>query len=284
MKLIATDLDGTLLNENGEISEKNAQMLKQALEQGVQVIVATGRSYTAANKTLQAVGLKLPIICLNGASLYTAEGEKLRSIPLSKSLSSKIVDQCESNQVYFELYTNKGVYSPNRSQFIDVMVNIMLSANPTISREEIEERAALRFQEEAFNTTNDFQGLIIKDDIEVYKALAFSLEADVLDKIKEKFNEEDKLVITSSGYDNLEFNHPEGQKGIALSLYAAENNIELDDVMAIGDNFNDLSMLKIAGHSVAMGNAEQTIKNTCSTVTDKNTKDGVAKAIKKILN
>ncbi|MFB1050184.1 Cof-type HAD-IIB family hydrolase [Paraliobacillus sp. JSM ZJ581] len=284
MKLIATDLDGTLLNENGEISQTNANMLKEAIRQGIQVVVATGRSYQSANNVLEPIGLKLPIISLNGASFYTANGKKVRSVPLSKNLSSKIVDECKSKQVYFELYTNKGVYSPNRAEFIDVMVNIMLSANPAMSREEIEKRAELRFQEEDFNIINDFPALINNNDIEIYKALAFSLEVSVLDGIRNTFIDTSDIVITSSGYDNLEFNHPEAQKGIALSLFAAENNINLNDVMAIGDNFNDLSMLEIVGHSVAMGNAEQTIKNACSTVTAKNSEDGVAKAIEQILN
>lgn len=284
MKLIATDLDGTLLNENGEVSERNAQALKAAVKQGVQVVVATGRSYQSANKAIQAVGLNLPIISLNGASMYNAYGENLKSISLSKESSRKVVEQCQANQVYFELYTNKGVLSPDRSQFVEVMVNIMLSANPNMSQEEIEKRAELRFQEEDFSVVTDFQSVIADESIEIYKALAFSLEADILDNIRATFTEKDTIVVTSSGHDNLEFNHPEAQKGIALSLYAEEKNIDMKDVMAIGDNFNDLSMLEVAGHSVAMGNAEQAIKNACKTITAKNSEDGVAKAIEKRLS
>lgn len=284
MKLIATDLDGTLLNEDGQISQRNADMLKEAIRQGIQVIVATGRSYTAAMKPLQAIGLQLPIICLNGANVYTASGERLRSIPLSKSLTNKIVDQCQAHEVYFELYTNKGIYSPDRAKFVDVIINIMLSANPSLSRKEIEERAALRFQEEAFHTTEDFHGLIMDKQVEIYKALAFSLEKNILEQVKTVFTKKDNVVITSSGYDNAEFNHPDAQKGIALSLFAAENGINLNDVMAIGDNYNDLSMLKIVGRSVAMGNAEQAVKDACTIITDKNDQNGVAKAIEAILN
>ncbi|WP_182199941.1 Cof-type HAD-IIB family hydrolase [Paraliobacillus salinarum] len=284
MKLIATDLDGTLLNENGEVSERNAQALKTAMTQGVQVVVATGRSYQSANKAIQAVGLNLPIISLNGASMYNVLGENLKSISLSKHSSRKVVEQCQSNEIYFELYTNKGVLSPDRSQFVEVMVNIMLSANPTMSQEEIEKRAELRFQEEDFSVVTDFQSVIDDESIDIYKALAFSLEADILDQIRATFTEKDNIVITSSGHDNLEFNHPDAQKGIALSLYAEEKNIDMKDVMAIGDNFNDLSMLEVAGHSVAMGNADQAIKNACKTITAKNSEDGVAIAIEKRLS
>ncbi|GGM19452.1 haloacid dehalogenase [Paraliobacillus quinghaiensis] len=283
MKLIATDLDGTLLNENGEISIENATAIKKAIDAGIQVVVATGRSYSAANKPLQQVGLNCPIICLNGANVYTENGERLSNIPLSKSISKKILHQCQVNNTYFELYTNQGIYSPDRAKFMDVLLNIMLSANPDITREEVEERAALRFQEEEFKITDDFEGLLADENIEVFKALAFCLEADTLEKVKTPFTDADNVVITSSGFDNLEFNHPEAQKGIALSIFAAEKGIALKDTMALGDNYNDLSMLKIVGRGVAMGNAEEGIKATCDYHTVTNNEHGVAKAIEAIL-
>lgn len=283
MKLIATDLDGTLLNENGEISTENATALKKAIDAGIQVIVATGRSYSAANKPLQEAGVKCPIICLNGANVYTESGDRLSNIPLSKTVSKKILHQCQLNNTYFELYTNQGVYSPDRAQFMDVLLNIMLSANPDVTREEVEERAALRFQEEAFKTTDNFEGLLADENIEIFKALAFSLEADTLEKVKTPFTDKDHVVITSSGFDNVEFNHPEAQKGIALSIFAAEKGIALKDTMAIGDNFNDLSMLRIVGRGVAMGNAEKGIKEACDYHTVTNNEHGVAKAIEAIL-
>ncbi|WP_112180607.1 MULTISPECIES: Cof-type HAD-IIB family hydrolase [Paraliobacillus] len=284
MKLIATDLDGTLLNENGEISKENETALKKAIQAGIKVVVATGRSYSAANKPLQAVGITCPIICLNGANVFTEKGERLRNIPLSKLISKKIIQQCQESEAYFELYTNQGIYSPDRAKFMEVLLNIMLSSHPEVSREEVEERAALRFQEEEFKITDDFNGLLADKDIEVYKALAFSLEVDTLEKVKKQFSVKDNVIITSSGFDNAEFNHPDAQKGIALSLFAAENGIALEDTMAIGDNFNDLSMLKIVGHSVAMGNAEKAIKQACNFTTVSNNEHGVAKAIEVFIN
>ncbi|GAA5417309.1 phosphatase YwpJ [Paraliobacillus ryukyuensis] len=284
MKLIATDLDGTLLNQNGKISQGNATALKRAIGQGVEVIVATGRSFSAAKKPLQDVGLVLPIICLNGANFYSTEGKLLNSIPLSRSVVHNIVSDSQRINAYFELYTNKGIYSPDRTQFMDVLVNIMLSANPSLSREEVEHIAKQRFQEEDFNVLKEFDTLIDNSTIEIYKILAFSLEANTLDTLKQNHTNKENVVVTSSGYDNAEFNHPDAQKGTALSQYAEERGINLADVMAVGDNFNDLSMLNIVGHSVAMGNAEQTIKNKCTFTTTSNNEDGVAKAIEHFLN
>lgn len=284
MKLIATDLDGTLLNANGEISNENAAALKKAIEAGIKVVVATGRSYSAANKPLKAAGINCPIICLNGANVFSEKGERLRNIPLSKLISKRIIQHCQENEAYFELYTNQGIYSPDRDKFMEVLLNIMLSSHPEVTREEVEERAALRFQDEEFKIADDFNGLLADKNIEVYKALAFSLEVDTLKKVKTQFSDKDNVIITSSGFDNAEFNHPEAQKGIALSLFAAENGIALKDIMAIGDNYNDLSMLKIVGHSVAMGNAEKAVKEACGFTTVSNNEHGVAKAIEAILN
>lgn len=87
------------------------------------------------------------------------------------------------------------------------------------------------------------------------------------------------LAVTSSGQNNIEVNHKNAQKGIAVAHVAHDRGIELDDVMAIGDNFNDVSMLQVAGVSFAMGNAEIEVKDYAKFVTDTNLESGVGKAI-----
>ncbi|WP_017471663.1 Cof-type HAD-IIB family hydrolase [Amphibacillus jilinensis] len=283
IKMIATDLDGTLLSSVGEVSEQNAQAIKAAQKAGIEVVIATGRSYYSAYRPINKAGLKCPIICLNGANIYTVDAQMTRSIKMGKAVTQKILHTVKEENAYFELYTNKGVYSMDRSNFMDVLVNIMLSAHPEATEEEIEKRAEQRFQEENFIFTKDFQTVINNDEVDIYKALAFSLEADGLERIKAPFLKSDDVTVTSSGFDNAEFNHPDAQKGIALTLLAEDRNLELSEVMAIGDNYNDLSMLEIVGRSVAMGNAEAGVKKSCHYTTTSNDQDGVAKAIKEIL-
>ena len=111
MKLIATDLDGTLLNEKGEVSKENAQAIRKAMALGIKFVVATGRSYDAANKPLQAVGLICPIICLNGVNTYSVDKNMLRNAPMDIIISRKIQTLCQKEDIYFELFTNNGVYS-----------------------------------------------------------------------------------------------------------------------------------------------------------------------------
>ncbi|WP_186576106.1 Cof-type HAD-IIB family hydrolase [Aquibacillus kalidii] len=283
MKLIATDLDGTLLNEHHQISPENLAAIRKAQSQGILVVVATGRSYEAAQKPLQDAGLVCPVICMNGARTYTSISEIIRSVPLNSDVCEKIQAECEKDGLYFEVYTNEGIYSKDRESFIRVMMDIMRSANPELESAEIKEFAEKRFQDEQFRFTENFDTLFTNDQIEVYKILAFSYSKEKTDRINQRLANESDLIITSSGFDNLEFNHPYAQKGLALEQFANLHSIEMKDVMALGDSYNDLSMLKMVGHSVAMGNADEAIKAACNFVTKSNRENGVAYAIEEIL-
>ncbi|WP_407271832.1 Cof-type HAD-IIB family hydrolase [Radiobacillus sp. PE A8.2] len=284
MKLIATDLDGTLLNEEHEISPENVKAIEKANASGIEVIVATGRSYESAKKPLNSVGLVCPIISLNGAVIYTETGEITRSVPLQKNVAKLIQHTCEKHDIYFELFTNKGGFSNNRDKFVQVVIDIFTSANPDLDASEVRKHAEQRFQNETISIVENYDTVLAQDDIEVYKVLAFSLDKNNLQSVKEQLQSESELAITSSGYDNLEFNHPDAQKGIALELVANKLGINMKDVMAIGDNFNDVSMLKAAGRGVAMGNADVAIKKMCNYVTTTNKENGVAHAIEAMLN
>ncbi|AXI10812.1 Cof-type HAD-IIB family hydrolase [Oceanobacillus sp. 143] len=283
MKLIASDLDGTLLNEDGIVSEENAQAIKKAIDQGIKFVVATGRSYEAASKPLQAVGITSPIISLNGAVSYGEDQKIISKVAMDKEVSRQILASCQKRDMYIEFFTNDGMYSGSREYFLQVLVDIMKSANPDISDEEVREKAALRFQSEPVTFINDYEEIFSIDNVEIYKILAFSHDKTKLAAVREELSEESGIAITSSGDINLEFNHPEAQKGIALKSFAASLGIEMKDVMALGDNWNDASMLKMAGRGVAMANAEEGIKELCEYSTKSNIEDGVAAAIEEML-
>ncbi|WP_249869496.1 Cof-type HAD-IIB family hydrolase [Oceanobacillus saliphilus] len=284
MKLIASDLDGTLLNEEGVVSQENADSIKSALAQGIQFVVATGRSYEAARKPLLAAGITCPIISLNGAITYSENTEELRSVPLEHAISKKILEVARSADMYIEFFTNEGIYSVSRQYFMEVLIDIMKSANPQISEEEVREKAALRFQAEPVHFIDDYDEIFMKENLIIYKVLAFSLEKEKLAEVRTKLQSEKQVEITSSGDINLEFNHPEALKGIALKSFAESKGIEMEEVMALGDNWNDESMLKMAGRGVAMGNAAPGIKALCSYETKTNIENGVAFAIDEVLN
>lgn len=284
MKLIASDLDGTLLNERGAVSEKNAAAIKKALEHGYHFVAATGRSWDAASKPLQAVGINCPIISLNGAALYDERGNLLESIEMKREVAEKVLSVCREGDMYLEFFTNRGIFSQSREYFLEVLVDIMQSANPNLTAEEIREYAHLRFQYEPVEFIDDYSEIFAMDDLEIYKILGFSGDPDILSDVRQALEEETALTITSSGDINLEFNDPKAQKGIALQKLAERLDIPMQDVVAVGDNWNDVSMLKMAGLGVAMGNAADGIKEIADDVTTSNNEDGVARVIEEVFD
>lgn len=115
------------------------------------------------------------------------------------------------------------------------------------------------------------------------KILAFDSDLEKIDLVGQELAQSPNLAVSSSSRGNLEITHSDAQKGIALSTIAKQLGIDLKDVMALGDNLNDVSMLERVGYSVAMDNAAPEVKTVAKYVTDSNENSGVGKAIKKFL-
>ncbi|MFS0821179.1 Cof-type HAD-IIB family hydrolase [Bacillus sp. 1P02SD] len=283
MKLIASDLDGTLLNEDSKVSAANVRAIQKAMEKGVEFVVVTGRSYDAAKMPLEEVGITCPIITLNGASSFDINGNILRDIPMDKLVCKKVYTACHNGEMYTEFFTNKGLFSFGRDRFIDRMTRWWKTVNPDLTDEEINQRIEFRFQNESVQFVEDYEQLEALKDLKIYKLLSFAEEEKSYQQVYTELKDEAGVVITSSGYLNLEFNHPEAKKGLALQELAKGMGIDMRDVMSMGDNLNDKSMLEMAGRGVAMGNADPEILNLCKYTTKTNEEDGVAFAIEEML-
>ncbi len=279
MKCIATDMDGTLLNENQRISDENRKALEAVREMGGQVIIATGRSYKEARLALDEINFNCPIISMNGAAVYDQKGELLVSHPISFEELESTITFLEKAGLYFELYTNHGVFSKNPERAIDSLVDIVLSANPEHDREDVRRRALARIKYGFLFETKDYHALIKEPDMQVFKILVFSLQKDQLSTAAEALAKFDGLTITSSAKGNIEINHRGTSKGTALEALLNKLSIPLEETIAIGDNLNDVSMFEKAGLSIAMGNASDDIKGICKDTTLSNKEDGVAHAI-----
>jgi Cof subfamily protein (haloacid dehalogenase superfamily) len=283
IRLIATDMDGTLLNELGAISKENREAIKAAQAKGIKVIVATGRSYKEAVQPLQEAGITCPIICVNGAEIRDDQGKKVKSVPLSREKYHAAATILRDAEVYFEMYTNGGTYSNSREKALQTMMDYLKSAYPDYPEEEIRAKMDLRFSKESFFVVEEYEQIIEQEGVEIYKLLVFSNEQAILEAIAKKLQKIEGIAVSASAKNNLEITNAGAQKGIALAEYAAQQGIALEDTMAIGDNFNDLSMLSIVGFSVAMGNAEDEIKEKCSFVANRNDRHGVAHAIQELV-
>ena len=279
MKCIVSDMDGTLLNEDQKISEENRKALEAVREMGGQVIIATGRSYKEARLALDEANINCPIISMNGAAVYDQKGDLITSQPIAFEELDSTITFLEEAGLYFELYTNHGVFSKNPERAVDSLVDIVLSANPEHDRENVRRRALARIEYGFLFETHDYHALIKEEDMHVYKILVFSLHQDELSTAAEALAKFDGLTITSSGKGNIEINNRGISKGNALEALLDKYNIPLEETIAIGDNLNDVSMFEKAGLSIAMGNAAEEIKQICKDTTLSNKEDGVAHAI-----
>jgi Cof subfamily protein (haloacid dehalogenase superfamily) len=284
IKCIASDMDGTLLTATQEITAENRDAIKKAQALGVEVIIATGRSYQEARFALDEAEIKCPIICVNGAEVRTAEGKIVSSNPLDKGVAKQVSDVLtKTGNIYYEVYTNEGTFTTDAEKAVSIMVDIVLSANPEHNPEEVLQIAKKRESEGLFQTIKSYDELFEDDRYEIYKLLAFSWESDKLAAAQESLSEIYGIAVSSSGHENLEITSETAQKGIALEAFVNQRNISLLETMAIGDNFNDVSMFKRVGRSVAMENAIEAIKEQCDFVTASNEESGVAKAILEVL-
>jgi Cof subfamily protein (haloacid dehalogenase superfamily) len=283
IKCIASDMDGTLINSQHVISQENANAIRAAKEHGVEVVIATGRSYEEAKYLLEEAGIECPIICVNGAEIRSAEGEKLASTSLTASQVQQIIKVLKEHDIYFEVYTSDGTYSTDYDKAISTIMDIFMSANSQFNSEQIVKKAKERFEKGQVHLIESYESLWKKPDVSFYKILAFTLDEHKLAGARKTLAELHGVAVSSSGKENIEITHEEAQKGIALEKFVIERGIGLHETMAIGDNYNDLSMFKIVGRAVAMGNAPDEIKKYCHVVTDTNDQNGVAKAILEVL-
>jgi Cof subfamily protein (haloacid dehalogenase superfamily) len=283
MKLIAIDMDGTLVNKQLKVTKENSKVISQAVKDGHHVVIATGRSYDEARHTLEDAELHLPLICVNGAEIRSAEWEILSSTPLEFSQYEEIKSILDKEDIYYELYTSKGTYTDNREKAYEVMKDIVITSNPEATDDDVQKAALRRFRLGLVSVVGDFEKLLDQKDIEVYKFLAFSSDTEKLKRAFQHLQAVDDLAVSSSADNNLEITNSEAQKGVALKRFAEIKGIPMDNTMAIGDNYNDVSMLEIAGFPVAMGNAVDEVKDMAAFVTKENDQSGVAYAIQRFL-
>lgn len=280
VKLIAIDMDGTLLTPNHTISERNIAAIKHAKEAGIEVVIATGRAYQDAREIVESTGLTLPFICLNGALYINENKEVVHVMSMTDEQVEKVVSELDNESLHYNVYTDKTVYTDSIKQeikeyqrFIDVMGGDINA----------EERINARVEKGYLLEVEDFDEVYDKEDEVVLKYLAKSPNRANLHRAQHQLNEVEGLYATSSGPGNIEVTVKSAQKGKALEALCDTMGITMDDCMAIGDNYNDLSMLKRAGTSVVMGNASGDIKSYADIIVGSNVEDGVAEAIEGIL-
>jgi Cof subfamily protein (haloacid dehalogenase superfamily) len=274
IKLICIDMDGTLLNSNHEISEKNKEALRQAKKLGVNIAITTGRLFGSARYYSNLIGIEnTPVIASNGAYIKT----NCEDIPILENSIPK--------EIAIEIYKiiKKHNLKINFNSWDTLMREDEVPDDHayTIMNKQLPEDKKVKFiiNSDFISAIENFDGKILKG-IVIERENLDNLWA-AKDELKEIFG--DKLHVVSSGTDNIEIMIGTTSKGNAVAHLADILNVNAEEVMCIGDSENDISMLKFAGIGVAMGNGLQMVKDIADYITDTNDNDGVAKAVEKFI-
>lgn len=286
MKLIAIDLDGTLLNSNHEISTTDINMLNKSIDLGITIIVSTGRTFESAKEILLKHNLQVPyIITCNGAIINDYDGNILYSFPVDKYSMEKVISFLYYNNYYFSLSTKTSrIFLKNSKNLLMSDFYLAKGKYLTLKESDLDYLINLFYSESTFtglvlDNFSDF--LSIQDDI--YGVCAVSFNKDKLSYGLNALKDVENLSIFKSAFNNFELINENSSKGAAIKILAKDLDISLDQTMAIGDNENDISMFKTVSFSVAMGNSKKEIKDFCTFITLDNNSSGVSYAIESML-
>ncbi len=286
IKLIASDMDGTLLNNDLVVPEENINAIKEAQKAGIEFMIATGRGIHEALPLLEKYHLHPAYITLNGAQVFD-ENEKVQvELPLNLGISHQIISTLRKYKLYFEMVTNQGIFSNSKVQRINNIANLITNLNPDTPFKLAIALSSARLELMKIQYVKDYDELLARPAISIFKIIAFdSNHPNNLISVKEALLNEfnSQIIITSSSKVNIEINDIHAQKGIALKKYADKKGISSNEIMTLGDNINDTTMIQYAKYSVAMENAVDSIKKIANYITARNDQAGVARAIKKAI-
>ncbi|MCM3023517.1 Cof-type HAD-IIB family hydrolase [Heyndrickxia ginsengihumi] len=280
LKLVAIDLDGTLLSEDGTISAKNRQAILAVQKQGNIVAICSGRSFHDTQTILLNAGIDCPFITGNGAIAYDSNAV-LQKLMIPEHVITELLQLLEAKGYYYELYTNEGVYILSKGkERLGEEIRLLKEKDLNFPSEWATKEMEIQFQQHHLHYFDHFQDLHIAD-LEIYKIFVLSFNRESLQYLQELLGKRQDVSLTSSGVTKLEIAHTKVSKGNALTHLANHLHIPLKDTIAIGDNLNDLSMFSVAGMSIAMGNAEDEVKQQSTYTTKNYDEDGVAYALQK---
>jgi Cof subfamily protein (haloacid dehalogenase superfamily) len=227
--------------------------------------------------------LNLSYICLNGAEIRDESGELISATRIIENDIKKIKSILDTHTIDYQLIIDKIIYTKSIKDQIDTFIQLAEAANQIPPVDKIRQEVMDRVERGFVIQLDPYDELINQRGSEIYKVFGTSFNRLSLDNARKALQLLPGLAISSSGAGNLEITNKNAQKGIAVEQYAKSKGISTENVMVIGDGYNDLSMMERAGRSVEMGNAPAEIKAACTEPTTTNEHDDVGLAIEAIL-
>ncbi|MDO4814470.1 MAG: Cof-type HAD-IIB family hydrolase [Gemella sp.] len=284
IKLIVSDMDGTLLNSDHQISKRNMESIKFARDNGVEFMIATGRALYEASQPINDANLETELICLNGAMTYDKERNLISSINLELEDIDFITETFKKNGLAYQLYTPKCLYTESIEENIQAFIDLVTGQGHEVNEEVIREETQERVDAGHLVEVTDIDNYLKNPDNPVIKIMTVHNDVELLKRVKQELAQNKNIFATSSGVNNIEITNAKATKGQAVTNIAKKKNISLDNTMTIGDNLNDLSMIKVAKFNVAVNNGNPELISQATYISDHdNDNDAVGNMIFKLL-
>ena len=288
VKLITIDIDGTLLNSYGEVSEKNKQAIQKALNENIDVVLASGRMPKATLPIANEINSNKYLISGNGAAIYDIQkNEIIYNNYLNKSKVLEILDICEKNSMFYNIYTNNAILTKSLNY------NILFYNNENKKNPE-DKKIKINVIDNMYDYINNYQGndflkfTICDSDKMIFKSIINKLKTVKNIDVLEVAHMSRKIIKHGTEDYEVSYFYTEITKENVNKWTAIEKLMEIlkiskEEVMAIGDNINDKEMVENAGIGIVTGNSSPVMKEIADEVVATNDEDGVAEAINKFI-
>ena len=284
IKLIASDMDGTLLNHNHKIPKENVELINYAKNQGIEFVVATGRAYYEALPALNEENINCDVISFNGGIVYDKNGNIISITPMLPKDLYYTIEILKSFDISYQLYTKNTIYTKSIETDINAYIDLIRSNGYDPDVEHLRAEAQQKLDVGYITEVENIELYLNEKENPPIKIIAISNDISKLENAAKLLSENTSISVTSSGANNIEIMHKNATKGTALKEIAKIYGINLENAVAIGDNLNDQAMLDIVGYSVAMKNGNIKLKEQAKYVTEKtNSEGGVADTIFKLI-
>ncbi len=268
LKLVAFDLDGTLLNSHSDLSDKTLEAILNIHQRGLKIVIASGRIYPMLESYIKRIGVVDYVISANGASIDDFKnGTRVEHIYVDELDARKVVHFCKENQIECLILKRNMSYFPNDSQRIEKF-NVYNNLSKTHGHKPMD----LAFYEESFNDYTEIEKILIneKNQLNMQKIADF-IESNTI------------LKYTKSGKNLLDISQINVSKEEALVKVCKIYDIDLSEVMVFGDYDNDIGMMEVAGYGVAPQNASIKALEAADFITLTNDEDGIAYMLNKLI-
>lgn len=284
IKVIASDMDGTLLNEKHVVSERTVKAIKKASECGIRFMIITGRTFKGALEGLGMADFECDYIVSSGAEVRNAKQERVFQGLIKTEDCKKICSVLEKYPAHALFCTDFLEYCLGDEEQLEKNIEEHIKAfDAAVTDEKVKKHPMYEILKEKTLRAENYEELE-RLQVPISKIFAFSADIEMLKDLRAELKEIPHIVIADSGENNLEITDVSAQKGLVLKNYIESLGYTMEEVMVLGDSMNDYSMFAMDfGATVAMENADPRIKKLASYITKSNAEDGVAYAIEELL-